>query len=106
MPVLKTHLRQGHNRQLHSLAVKFCSKRDLCSVDLQETSSPRVVIDHFAFRFDKCIVDDLQLRVDDCHPRQLQALLCVTLFQRRRKKAHVTMSTKYDKSLESGHTAQ
>lgn len=66
-----------------TLPVKFNSRHDPCSVELQDTNSPCVVIDHFAFRFDKRIVDDFQLRVDDRHPRQLQALLCVTLIQRR-----------------------
>lgn len=47
-------------------------------------NSPRVVIYHFAFRFDERIVDDFHLRVDDRHPRQFQALLGVTLIQTRK----------------------
>lgn len=58
-------------------------RHDLRSV--KETDSPRVVINHFAFRFDECVVDDFQLRVDDRHPRQFKALLCVTLIHRRDK---------------------
>lgn len=66
------------------------------SVKWQERHSPRVVIHHFAFRFDKCIVDDFHLRVDDRHPCQFQALLCVTLVQKTEKKVtdHLTLNTK------------
>ena len=59
-----------------ALDIKFTGRHD---PQCLQVNSPRVVINHFAFRFDKCIVDDFQLRVNDCHPRQFQALLCVTL---------------------------
>lgn len=45
--------------------------------------SPGVVVNNFALRFDKSVVDDFHLRVDDCYPGQLQALFCVTLNQVR-----------------------
>lgn len=45
--------------------------------------SPGVVVNHFALRFDKGVIDDFHLRVDDCYPGQLQALFCVTLNQIR-----------------------
>lgn len=56
------------------------------SVKSHKANSPRVVIYHFAFRFDERIVDDFHLRVDDRHPRQFQALLCVTLIRTTKKK--------------------
>lgn len=47
------------------------------------SDSPGVVVNHFALRFDKSVVDDFHLRVDDRYPGQLQALFCVTLNQVR-----------------------
>lgn len=47
---------------------------------------PCVVVDHFALRFDKGVIDDFHLWVNDRHPRQLQALPRVTLFPASRKK--------------------
>lgn len=55
-------------------------------VKSHKANSPRVVIYHFAFRFDERIVDDFHLRVDDRHPGQFQAMLCVTLIHTREKK--------------------
>lgn len=49
------------------------------------SGSPGVVVNHFALRFDKSVVDDFHLRVDDCYPGQLQALFCVTLKKTKKK---------------------
>lgn len=51
---------------------------------------PCVVVNHFAFGFDKRVIDDFQLRVDNSHPGQLQTLLCVTLLPRRKRATKTT----------------
>lgn len=65
---------------------ELTSRHNPPSVKSHKANSPRVVIYHFAFRFDERIVDDFHLRVDDRHPRQFQALLCVTLIRTTTKK--------------------
>lgn len=52
---------------------------------------PCVVVNHFAFGFDKRVIDDFQLRVDNSHPGQLQTLLCVALLPRRERKREDTL---------------
>ena len=58
-------------------------------------SLPCVVVNHFAFGFDKCVIDDFQLRVDNSHPGQLQTLLCVTLLPRRKRATKTTHYKRY-----------
>lgn len=56
---------------------------------------PCVVVHYFALRLDKRVIDDLQVRVDDGHASQLQALLGVALGTEMRG----------DRSIRKGQTA-
>lgn len=62
---------------------------------------PCVVVDHFAVWFNKRIVDDFQLRVDDRHPGQLQTLFGITLFPEKGKKYQSLGAAVYEELRDS-----
>ncbi len=47
--------------------------------DLLMQFLPCVVIHHFAAWLDKCVINNLEVRVYDGHSGQLQTLFCVAL---------------------------